>query len=225
MAKIPAVCENCNILFPSPIELINVSHFRFQSMGVRCPLCGEWGYIPDGDYSVVDDVIEFFSHGTLTLDNLRSLHTVITEVINERTEPQRAVKKIKAKAPELGSILDRFSNVPVLWQWGISMVFTLLSLILSVDAYVNRPPSKTEIQEMFEKAIERLYEPRPDVREQPPRQLQPSPRRSDPYRAPLPDLRQPQPKILEPYRAPQKPGPNDPCTCGSGKKYKKCCWI
>ena len=21
-----------------------------------------------------------------------------------------------------------------------------------------------------------------------------------------------------------KPGPNEPCACGSGKKYKKCCW-
>jgi hypothetical protein len=27
----------------------------------------------------------------------------------------------------------------------------------------------------------------------------------------------------EPYRAPPKIGRNDPCPCGSGKKYKKCC--
>lgn len=26
-----------------------------------------------------------------------------------------------------------------------------------------------------------------------------------------------------PYIAPPKPGRNDPCPCGSGKKYKKCC--
>ena len=26
-----------------------------------------------------------------------------------------------------------------------------------------------------------------------------------------------------PFRAPPKPGRNDPCPCGSGKKYKKCC--
>ena len=24
-------------------------------------------------------------------------------------------------------------------------------------------------------------------------------------------------------RRPQKPGRNDPCWCGSGRKYKKCC--
>ena len=28
---------------------------------------------------------------------------------------------------------------------------------------------------------------------------------------------------VEPIRADQEPGRNDPCPCGSGKKYKKCC--
>jgi hypothetical protein len=31
------------------------------------------------------------------------------------------------------------------------------------------------------------------------------------------------PEINEPYRAPAKVGRNEPCPCGSGKKYKKCC--
>ena len=26
-----------------------------------------------------------------------------------------------------------------------------------------------------------------------------------------------------PVRSAKKAGPNDPCPCGSGKKYKKCC--
>jgi hypothetical protein len=31
------------------------------------------------------------------------------------------------------------------------------------------------------------------------------------------------PEISEPYRAPAKIGRNEPCPCGSGKKYKRCC--
>lgn len=27
----------------------------------------------------------------------------------------------------------------------------------------------------------------------------------------------------QPIRREKRPGPNDPCSCGSGKKYKKCC--
>ena len=28
---------------------------------------------------------------------------------------------------------------------------------------------------------------------------------------------------VEPLKATEAPGRNDPCPCGSGKKYKKCC--
>ena len=31
------------------------------------------------------------------------------------------------------------------------------------------------------------------------------------------------PPPLPPAKAPIKPGRNDPCPCGSGRKYKKCC--
>ena len=27
----------------------------------------------------------------------------------------------------------------------------------------------------------------------------------------------------KPYTAPKHPGRNEPCSCGSGKKYKHCC--
>ena len=33
------------------------------------------------------------------------------------------------------------------------------------------------------------------------------------------------PKKLEPYHAETKAGRNEPCPCGSGKKYKKCCFL
>lgn len=31
--------------------------------------------------------------------------------------------------------------------------------------------------------------------------------------------------VQQPFRAELKVGRNDPCTCGSGKKYKKCCGL
>ena len=30
-------------------------------------------------------------------------------------------------------------------------------------------------------------------------------------------------EAMKPYVAPPRPGRNEPCSCGSGKKYKKCC--
>jgi len=33
----------------------------------------------------------------------------------------------------------------------------------------------------------------------------------------------PLPEPVEPIHSEKKPNRNDPCPCGSGKKYKKCC--
>jgi uncharacterized protein YchJ len=43
-------------------------------------------------------------------------------------------------------------------------------------------------------------------------------------RSGLPAEDEPQlPAPVEPIHADKTPGRNDPCPCGSGKKYKKCC--
>ena len=36
---------------------------------------------------------------------------------------------------------------------------------------------------------------------------------------------EPLPPPVEPIKTEQAPGRNDPCSCGSGKKYKKCCGL
>jgi len=49
-------------------------------------------------------------------------------------------------------------------------------------------------------------------------------KREDEYRKQLPgEDEEPLPPPVEPIHADQKPDRNDPCPCGSGKKYKKCC--
>jgi uncharacterized protein YecA (UPF0149 family) len=49
-------------------------------------------------------------------------------------------------------------------------------------------------------------------------------RREDEHAKQLPTEEEPDlPPPVDPVHAQQTPGRNDPCPCGSGKKYKKCC--
>jgi len=44
------------------------------------------------------------------------------------------------------------------------------------------------------------------------------------YKKQLPgEDEEPLPAPTEPIHSDQKPNRNDPCSCGSGKKYKQCC--
>ncbi len=48
--------------------------------------------------------------------------------------------------------------------------------------------------------------------------------REEAYRKQLPTEDDPPlPPPVEPIHTQQTPGRNDPCPCGSGKKYKQCC--
>jgi preprotein translocase subunit SecA len=62
--------------------------------------------------------------------------------------------------------------------------------------------SKDKIEDRYEKKQERERQQRAVVSEDD---------------APIPDA------PVEQAKATENPGRNDPCPCGSGKKYKKCC--
>ena len=48
--------------------------------------------------------------------------------------------------------------------------------------------------------------------------------REEAYQKQLPGSDEPElPPPVEPVKADAKPKRNDPCPCGSGKKYKQCC--
>jgi preprotein translocase subunit SecA len=49
-------------------------------------------------------------------------------------------------------------------------------------------------------------------------------RRQKEHKARVPgEDEEPLPPPIEPIRTDEKPKRNDPCPCGSGKKYKQCC--
>lgn len=48
--------------------------------------------------------------------------------------------------------------------------------------------------------------------------------REETYKKQLPgEDEEPLPPPTEPIQSDKHPGRNDPCSCGSGKKYKQCC--
>ncbi len=79
------------------------------------------------------------------------------------------------------------------------------------DLYFYRPVTQTEIQQS--RQPQQVSEGRGDIAIRQPAQNQPG----------SPESNDGRPVIKTVRRAENKVGRNDPCPCGSGKKYKKCC--
>lgn len=73
--------------------------------------------------------------------------------------------------------------------------------------------------ELSEKEIATIDEEAPDLIPQLVAMILTETRGIDPFA----DKDEVQEGMILPFRAPNRPGRNDPCTCGSGRKYKACC--
>lgn len=99
----------------------------------------------------------------------------------------------------------------VLWPEFLAFEETLHGYLNAVTTRVIAEVFQAEATEAAE--VSRAPEPRT-----PPRPAKPAP-------PPRPEPPPPSPRQDRPEKARRKIGRNDPCPCGSGKKYKRCCRI
>jgi len=159
-----------------------------------CPKCGGTGTIPDGIYEAAGDVIRVLASSQKTIDQLQKIASTINRARNNLSEPENAVETIKREAPELSSIADVLPRTRNELILYLQIIFAAIQIVISAAAlYMDRPPSEADIQRMINETFERAFPEHGETNKQ------------------------------KPYRAAPKPGRNDPCSCGSGKKYKKCC--
>jgi hypothetical protein len=160
-----------------------------------CPACGGMGSVLDGTYQTVGNVIKLLAGPQKTVNQLRNLVAVITEARKVAKVPNEAVKKIKNEAPELSSIADSLPKTRYeLYAFLTLIIMAINTIIAAAALFMGKGPTEEEVQGLIEKSIERAFNENPSTEKS------------------------------KPYRSKPKTGRNDPCPCGSGKKYKHCCW-
>lgn len=100
----PAVCDRCQFVFPSRIELA-AGNAVFEYLTARpCPKCGADGTIPDGTYSVFDGVLKVVATGSVSRDQLARLLAIVG---NRSSSADTIARQIESEVPEC-SVLARY---------------------------------------------------------------------------------------------------------------------
>lgn len=195
MPQLPAFCDSCGTAFPSGFAIGGGGTATFiGNKSGPCPACGSMGSVPDGVFSAAGNIIRLLSGPQKTIEQLQRLASVISEARTTVSEPNKAVERIKQEAPELSSIVDVLPKTRMeLYAFLTILLMAIATVIAAAAQYKDHSPSEVEVQKMIEETIERSFRERGEAKKQ------------------------------QPHRAAPKPGRNDPCPCGSGKKYKKCC--
>jgi SEC-C motif-containing protein len=195
MVRVPAVCDSCGGFFPSSIQLSNATGVNFTANRVGpCPRCGGNGHIPDGAYNFIGNAIELLSGPARSKSDLERLAAILRSAQQRGASAADIRKEVTSQIPELQSIADLLPRTRRELYPFIMVLLTILAILLS-QLHRGQPP-KVEIHQVINQITTVVEQPRKTA-------VQPHAPSSKGSK-------------------PAKVGSNDPCPCGSGKKYKKC---
>ncbi len=196
MPLIPAYCPACHAVFPSPIYMEpGARNVSVKNVNVSCPRCGAIGYIPDGVYSAIGEAAFLLARLRPSLPDIKTLAQILRQARAKESRPEAVAAEIKDKVPELSGISSYFPKTRIEFYTFLTLLIAIVALYVNRPAPAQEPLSKEQVQEMVNQAV-----------------IDATGEKAQPGQPPPLDKRK---------RG--KPGRNEPCPCGSGKKYKKCC--
>jgi hypothetical protein len=107
----------------------NVRTLELSGNKSRCPVCDQWGEVPDGVFNVTDGVLEVLSAPALTRERLERLRGILLSVKQGTTAPAEAVEQLEREAPELDAFLARLRRDP-------AAIAAFLMLLLQLIIYL-----------------------------------------------------------------------------------------
>ncbi len=129
MPRIPAFCEKCKLIFPSPINVENSTNIGFNDVGVSCPNCGHRATIPDGVYDVIGNTIDLIKGSSLSKQKIRQYKSLIEHLKSEKVNYENVKEEIQKNAPELNSLISFLpKNRNELYAF-LALIIATLSLI------------------------------------------------------------------------------------------------
>ena len=192
---VPAFCDTCGAVFRSGFAVENSTNITF--VGNRsgpCPVCGGMGHVPDGVFNFVGTTIEILSAPQRTIDELSRLAKVLREAREKNRSPEEVAQTIRKEVPELSGLADLLPKTRAELYAFLALIVAVVTLLSQSGGGESKSTNITVNQTMNQIFVET-------------------------ERA----AKAPKKAAGAPNKATPKAGRNDPCPCGSGKKYKKCC--
>lgn len=207
MALVPVICDNCGASFLAPniiggdVGATAQIIFSGNNRVGPCPSCGEMGRIPNGTYNLVGDALTFLQGPDKSVQELTEFAKVLQDALGRGESDDEIVEMIRRETPEFSSLITNFRSFLAskegqgLAQW---LAVLLAAVLLVIELKTSGSTESVGPEQVFNYTENNYY-----IIQQAPATEQ------------VPTVEK-QPRRVE------KTGRNDPCPCGSGKKYKKC---
>ena len=197
MPEMPAFCDNCGTVFGSGFVFENCRSVTLKgNRSGPCPKCGGMGSIPDGVYDITENAIKLLQGSVKTVQQLHKLSVVLAEAQKRKLSKEQVQENIQQTVPELQNFASVLPQTRSELYGFIGILLAAIGLMISAYSTFKDDSIPDSLPEAeIEQMIERSIEES------------------------IQKLVPAKPSV------PQKQKRNDPCACGSGMKYKRCCYF
>ena len=203
MQQMPAACGHCGYLYPSGYYSdpggtgirVSAATLEVATVTIPCPMCGRnRGNVLAREYRLIEDTAALLQGPEHSEEERKSLAALLREA-REHDEPADEMKnRADKQAPELSALVDKLLDEKPESMKDVTWSTLLLS---TVDGLAPTGENgSTEELVPSEVIYNSLNQYNITTVQAPP--------------------------TADEQQAVHKVGRNDPCPCGSGKKYKKC---
>jgi len=160
------------------------------------------GRIPDGTYNFANDALTLLQGPQRTKDELIRFANILRGIIDGDTNVEEAQVTVRHEVPGLASLAEEIAKTrnAQFRMFLIKAILTIIGILLASQS-VNIQDVDIDIHDVINITIEQEAQPPNESKSQ----IQQIPRSNS--------------GLLKT----RKVGRNEPCPCGSVKKYKKCC--
>jgi hypothetical protein len=152
------------------------------------------GHVPDGVFNFVGNTIEILSAPQRTVDELSRLAKILREAREKKQGPEAVAQTIRKELPELSGLADLLPKTRAELYAFLALIVAVVALLTQSLGGGGKATNITVNQTINQVFMETEKAAKPQEK-----------------------------TARTPKQAMPKVGRNDPCPCGSGKKYKKCC--
>jgi hypothetical protein len=152
---LPAICEQCGAVFPSPIgRPHNQQSVQISRIRVECPLCGELGHVPDGSYETVRGTLRMLLKDPVSADALQTLARILQASWEVRADQETVADRVEAEVPELRDFASSLRSLKIDWKFWLPFLVMIISLLAQLQIIGPQPVSDEQLERVLRKVVE-----------------------------------------------------------------------
>lgn len=197
MVRLPAMCTECDAVYPSPLAARFPESDNAFAVPAPCPGCGAGGRVPPESLRRTAALAGALAEAGLPADRAEELLDELEAACREADSREDAVLDALRRVPELGRLAGSLPGE------GPEEMAAAVRLARAAAAVTAEAEDGSAPEELAERVLAEAYE----------------------RYAPAPSPAEPDGPAERAEARLEAAGRNDPCPCGSGRKYKRCHWM